>query len=307
MQNRVSEAHMTWMLCAVCILVTVANSTSSVSGTDLWSHIGHCTDATPEDIWNGHYYLLITSVFLHANFTQGFGIAHLAFNMIWLFRMGSVLEISIGTVYYFLFWVAAAAVSSCAELAVTGSTGIGASGVVYAIFGMLWAGRGRYPEWGQWANASNIRLFLGWGIFCLVMTDLHIMQVANWAHAGGLAFGYCVGAALLIPRQRWIAVGSLVALLTMSAFSLTYMPWSANWTFWKGNKEFTAQNYTQAVSWYKKSLKLGVDPSAAWENIGSAWNNKAILDSQKGDLNASTTDFQQEGLANGHIGQGLKP
>ena len=303
MQNRAPDPLLTWMLCGLAVLITVANTTSSPSATDLWSHIGHCTDATPSDIWNGHYYFLISSVFLHSNFMQGLGVTHLIFDVYWMFRMGSVLESTIGTLYYFLFFLAAAFVSSCAELLVTGSTGIGLSGVVYAVFGLLWAGRGRYPEWGEMASPANIRLFISWGILCFILTALHLLAVGNWAHTGGLAFGYGVGLAFFVPRHRWIGVASVVALVGLTVLSLTYMPWSADWTFWKGNKAFDADNYARAIYWYNKSLKDGVDPEPAWENIASSWHNQAIIDAQKQDLKKAAADLDLEKLAEAHITQ----
>jgi len=303
MQNRAPDPLMTWMLCGLAVLITVANTTSSPTGSDLWSHIGHCTDSSAGDIWNGRYYYLVTSVFLHANFLQGVGITHLAFNVYWLFRMGSVLESTIGTLYYFLFWVAAAVVSSCAELAVTGDTGIGLSGVVYAIFGLLWAGRGRYPEWGELASPANIQLFIGWGILCFVLTALHLMNVGNWAHTGGLVFGYGVGLAFFVRRQRWIGVASVAVLVAMSIFSVTFMPWSPDWTFWKGNKAFDVENYPRAVYWYNKSLKNGFDQETAWDNIAAAWHNKGINDSEKQDIKDATVDFDLEKQAETHTTQ----
>jgi len=303
MQNRAPDPLMTWMLCGLAILITVANSTSLPTSGGLWSHIGHCTDSTPSDIWNGHYYVLVTSVFLHANFLQGLGITHLAFNIYWMFRMGSVLETTIGTLYYFLFWVGAAIVGSCAELAVTGGTAIGLSGVVYAIFGLMWAGRGRYPEWGEWASPANIQMFIGWGLLCYVLTAMHQMSVANWTHAGGLAFGYAVGLLFFVRRQRWIGASVLSVLLAVSVLSVTFMPWSADWTFWKGNKAFEAGNYPRAVYWYNKCIENGFDKDTAWGNIASAWHNKGIIDSQNQHIKDAAADFELESQANNHTTQ----
>jgi rhomboid protease GluP len=66
---------------------------------------------------------------------------HLGFNLYWLVILGRDLEQALGRWKLVALFVCAAFVSSAAQLAVGGSTGIGFSGVGYAMFGLLWMGR----------------------------------------------------------------------------------------------------------------------------------------------------------------------
>lgn len=304
MQERSPAPIMTWMLCGLCVLVTLANSTSSPGTGGLWSQIGHCTDSTAEYVWDGHYTTLVTSIFLHANVLQGIGITHLIFNLFWLNKMGSMLERTLDTFYYFLFWVAAAAVGSCSELALSSSIGIGASGVVYAMFGLLWAGRNHHADWRELANPDNLRLFIGWGLFCVVMTMVGWLQVANGAHAGGLLFGCCIGVLVFVPRQRLAAVIVLCAHVTLCMFALTYMPWSAQWTWWKADREFDSHQYAKAIDWYQRSLKRGSSPNDMWENIAKSWYNLGADAAQRGDYAGAVYDEQHAHIALQNAGDG---
>src|SRR6266446_5053527 len=57
-------------------------------------------------------------------------------------------------------FVSAAFVSSGAEFAISDSTGIGASGVVYAIFGFMWMTRSHYPSFQKVVDVHTARWFI---------------------------------------------------------------------------------------------------------------------------------------------------
>ncbi|MBV9849750.1 MAG: rhomboid family intramembrane serine protease [Armatimonadetes bacterium] len=221
---------LTWLLCAASVVTTGLFWLAQQPGhTIAYSSLGPV--AAP-DIWGGQYWGLVTGVFLHG------GLLHLLFNMIWLYQLGGMLERSLNTLTYLVFVVAAAAIGSGCELAFDGTTGIGMSGVVYAIFGLMWAGRGRYPQWGAYATNDNLRLFLGWGIFCFVATYFGWMSIANWAHAGGLLFGLSVGWLFLSARpHRWLWAIPLAGLIALTVLSVTWMPWSPSWKLWKSARQ----------------------------------------------------------------------
>jgi len=42
-------------------------------------------------------------------------------------------------------------------------------------------------------DPRDMRLFLVWGVLCIVLTVMHTFAVANGAHFGGLLFGLAVG------------------------------------------------------------------------------------------------------------------
>src|SRR5579872_5430476 len=118
---------LTLMLCGLSVLLTAADLLSqgdrTSQDTPLY-RIAHMAAPSVTAVWDGHYAALLTSVFIHAN------LIHLGFNMIWLFRLGSVLEETLNPLYYALFIVASAVISSGAEVAASSTTGVGLSGVV---------------------------------------------------------------------------------------------------------------------------------------------------------------------------------
>jgi rhomboid protease GluP len=179
---------LTWIVCAACVAIffEVSQGKSQISDTLFY--------LTSAGIRSGNYWGLITSVFTHVQ------LWHLFFNVYWLWILGGLLEPAIGRLNWIGFFLIAAIVSSGAQFAMSGSTGIGASGVVYAMFGFMWIGRERYPSFQRIVTKQNIRLFLGWLIFCIIATRMNIFRVGNTAHVAGLLFG--VGAAFLVLRNK---------------------------------------------------------------------------------------------------------
>jgi membrane associated rhomboid family serine protease len=179
---------LTWIVCAACvaIFVDVSQGKSQISDTLFY--------LTSTGIRSGNYRGLLTSVFTHVQ------LWHLFFNVYWLWILGGLLESAIGRLNWTGFFLVAAFVSSGAQFATSGSTGIGASGVVYAMFGFMWIGRERYPGFQRIVTKQNLLLFLGWLIFCIIATRLNIFRVGNAAHVAGLLFG--AGVAFLVLKNK---------------------------------------------------------------------------------------------------------
>jgi len=203
------------------------------------------------------------------------------------------MEARLNPAVYVLFLAFAAAVSTASELLVSHTTGIGASGVVYAMFGLMYAGRGRYPEWQSIATRDNLRIFILWGLFCMAATALHLLNIANGAHVGGFVFGLSVGWLFAAPRRQPLWALALAGLLAVNILALTWMPWSSEWTFWKASREFDRAHYQNAVYWYKRTLAQGSEPHAAWFNIGLAWEGAARTALRNNDADAARRARQQ--------------
>jgi membrane associated rhomboid family serine protease len=172
---------------------------------------------TPPEIYQGAYWGLITCTFIHLDWF------HLLFNMLWLWQLGTVMERTIGSARWALFFAVAAFVSSGLQLAM-GGWGFGMSGVVYAIFGFMWQARRRYDEFRIAASREVVVLMLVWLVACYLLTWLDWMRIANTAHLAGLVFGYAV-AWTLAPRRllakrvaAWFVVTVLVAVTALSVF-----------------------------------------------------------------------------------------
>jgi GlpG protein len=220
------------------------------------------------EIWSGGYSALFTAVFVHGNpYSWISTLLHIGFNLLWLYALGMILEETIHPLAWALFFISSAVVASGAEIALSGNAAIGASGVVYAMFGLMWAGRQRYPHWQEAATRQNLNVFVGWGLFCVAATWLNILHVANAAHFGGLLFGLAVGWLFLARRHRVVSVLILVGLLTLTVLSVTWMPWSLTWTEWKGGEAAREMQYDSAIFWYRRSLELGAKPAVIWQRI----------------------------------------
>lgn len=245
---------------------------------------------TPQRVWDGHYGDLFTSVFAHAN------VIHILFNMTWLVQLGAMMEASLNPVAYLLFIVVAAFVGSSVELAVDSQTGIGFSGVVYAMFGFMWAGRNAFPGWKILANPQNLRLMAGWAVFCIVATGLHWMNIANGAHVGGLLFGVAAGNAFLGSRKPVWGV-ALVGLAAVTVLACVWMPWSADWNVWRANRDFDSHRYRDAIRHFQKASSEGESAPYCWYAIGTCWHDIGVDDEKAGDDAGAANAFKNEAAA----------
>ena len=240
-EPRQRYAVLTLIACAACISLFIAISLED--GTNSWATLSKWGFYQVNQIRDGAYWGLIPSAFIHLE------IWHLAFNVYWLFVLGVRLEREIGSLWWLALILSSALVSSAAEVTFAGTTGIGASGVVYALFGFMWLTRGRFPSFQSVLNQSTIMLFLVWLVGCLFLTLSHIWNVGNAAHVAGLLFGAGCGAWLIYqPRRRLIAVAVSVVVL-VSLIGLFWAPWSGEWANWRGYRAHLKGDFKSAVHW----------------------------------------------------------
>lgn len=163
---------------------------------------------------SGAVWGLLTSAFVHLE------PLHLAFNLMWARHFGRLFEPHLGRGRYLAFVAVAAIVGAGWQLLLTGSTGIGFSGVVYAFFGYTWARRRAHPTFEAFLPSSTIQMFLGWLLLCIVLTVTKIWNVGNAAHITGLASGWLLGVAIDRPQRRPLVVAGAVVLAAGVALSL---------------------------------------------------------------------------------------
>jgi GlpG protein len=136
------------------------------------------------EIARGEVWRLFTPVLLH------FHILHLAFNMLWLFDLGSMIEGRVGTWRFALLTFVLSVVSNLGEYLVTGPSFGGMSGVVYGLLGYVWM-KGRFdPGSGLFLHPQTVTMMLIWFVLC--MTPL-MGNIANTAHGVGLVLGIAWG------------------------------------------------------------------------------------------------------------------
>jgi len=123
----------------------------------------------------------ITPAFLH------FSVLHIAFNLLWWWQLGGVIELKQGKQRLLLLFLFAAITSNIAQFFFVGPNFGGLSGVVYALIGYCWL-------YGNLNKNSDVRLpnnlfmfLLGWLVLGFV--DLLPVNIANYAHLVGLLTG----------------------------------------------------------------------------------------------------------------------
>ena len=261
---------LTWLACMACVAIFLeVLQKGNNASWEVMSKLGYLS---PNDIWDGKYWGLITSVFVH---TQ---LWHIAFNVYWLWILGGALERTIGHFYWLVFLIMAAVVSSGIQFGTSGVTGIGFSGVGYAMFGFMWVARNRYREFQQVVTKQTVILFLGWLIFCVIASLMHIMNVGNGAHIGGLLFGMGVASIFTLKYKTRLVSFGMGVLIVVALLPLFWCPWSAQWVGRQGYKAHVNHDYEKAIANYQRSMELGADPRWALSNIAEAYgdlgNNK---------------------------------
>lgn len=126
---------------------------------------------------DGDWYRLVSAMFLHA------GVLHLAFNMLALYWLGTVVEHSLGTARFLLVYFVSGLAGSAGALLLTdpGQPTVGASGAIFGIMGALLVLE--YVATGSFAGQAMSLIVLN-----LALT-FAIPNISVGGHIGGLIGG----------------------------------------------------------------------------------------------------------------------
>jgi rhomboid protease GluP len=163
----------------------------------------------PALVAQGEWWRLLSSVFLHS------GVAHLGFNMLSLYFLGSFTEEAFGRGRFFALYLLSGVAGGLAYLyfGAFNQPAVGASG---AIFGLLGGVLGYALRRGtfSWQNPLIRQLLI------LLALNLYlgfsIPNISNTAHLGGLAGGFAFGwlmAPTVYSRKRLRALSPLAIVL----------------------------------------------------------------------------------------------
>lgn len=199
--------------------------------------------------------------------------------MYWLWVLGSRLERAIGSLRFLGFLLVSAFVSSSFQLAVSGDTGIGASGVVYAIFGFMWTARHRYGQFNKVLDARTIQFFNVWLVGCMAATYFKIWEVGNAAHLSGLLLGSAVAGFFVLRYRPRFMRAVLIALVVASTVPLFWCPWSVAWLSHKAYEAHLAEQYDTALARYTRIIQI--DPENAWAYFNRSGVYEALGDSER--------------------------
>jgi membrane associated rhomboid family serine protease len=214
--------------------------------------------------WPGTIGALFTACLLH-----GDGL-HLFFNLVMTWRLGVIAEGLIGSAGLGFFVVLCGFGSGAIQWAFSGPY-VGLSGIVYGIFGLLWALDRWHPQSKGFLNPGATRLMVGWFFFCILLTQAEIWRVANLVHGFGALLGVIFGWSLSKRADqrgwRWFAfpgatlVCVLIPLLTTPKPIKLDRAWSA---LGKGNQALESDQPQAAEAHFREALEHYDLPGAHW-------------------------------------------
>lgn len=271
---RSKSIRSTWVTslsCLICIGIFIG--LASMEDVNSWDKLSQFGYLPATSIWDGKYWALITSAFVHM------ALWHVAFNVYWLWSLGSRLERSIGSTLFLIFFVSSAFVSSAFQMAISDSTGIGASGVVYSIFGFMWLTRDRYSLFAEVLSPQTILIFVVWLFVCLATTIAKVWEVGNAAHFSGLIFGSCVAIAFVLRLQRPIAIAASGFMLASSVAFCFWCPWSITWLSARAYSAHASGRHLDAIENYTVIIQRA--PQNAWAFQNRSYAYQALGEEQK--------------------------
>ncbi|MCO4850143.1 rhomboid protease YqgP [Bacillus vallismortis] len=155
----------------------------------------------------GEWWRLLTPIVLHI------GIAHLAFNTLALWSVGTAVERMYGSGRFLLIYLAAGITGSIASFVFSPYPSAGASGAIFGCLGAL-----------LYVALANRKMFfrtIGTNIIVIIIINLGfgfaVSHIDNSGHIGGLIGGFFAAAALGLPKagawgRRLLSAVFLVAL-----------------------------------------------------------------------------------------------
>jgi membrane associated rhomboid family serine protease len=190
MRSMSNEPRLTYVLIGICVLAYLGGmfSGGGIGGESPLFDDGALSRRAIQD---GEYWRLITSGFLHD------GLAHLLFNMLGLYILGTLLEPAIGTRRFAVVYFVSLLCGSFGALLQedVGAT-VGASG---AVFGLM--GGTAVVMWNRGLNIMESGLGF-WIILNLVISFFPGLNISWGGHIGGLIGGTLCALVLVELPQR---------------------------------------------------------------------------------------------------------
>lgn len=282
-------------------LLAIGTTIASMAGADLSPLFENPM------IRRGEYWRLLTCILPHG------GVMHLIFNVYWMWVLGTCVEETFGPLRTALLVVVLGVGSSAYEFAfLDGGTGL--SGVVYGLFGLIWV-LGSYDQrFSDVIDARTIQIFVAWFFFCIILTALNVMPVANFAHGTGALLGALVGFNTVETPYRKLAFLGLMAVFVFGVWGATAgrprLNLSADRGLVEGQWAYEAlvnDRNEEASIWFKDAVAYRPRQAGYWFDLGIAYErlgraDEAIASFQKaldlGDEHAASAigEMYQTGL-----------
>jgi len=223
------------------------------------------------EIRRGQLWRLVTCVLPHLD------ILHLAFNLYWLWILGTTVERVFGHLRTALLILLFAIGSSSLDFAFA-KGGVGLSGVGYGLFGLLYVLSQHDERFKDSLDKRTMSLFVGWFFICIFTTVTHVFSVANVAHAAGAALGLLLGYAIVLPSRRAVIAGGMSALILFGFCGATFARPHINLSSQSGYEEakwgydaLMANRNEEAVRWLRDAIRYQPRVPSFWFNLGIAY------------------------------------
>jgi membrane associated rhomboid family serine protease len=205
---------------------------------------------SPELYWRGQVWRLLVNHVHHLD------LIHLLFNLLWLVRLGRPLEQVAGTALMALFVLAGSLFIGLACALTIEPYAVGLSGLVYAIFGVVWVLRRQVPAFREALDEGSVKILIVWLFLCIALTYANVWRIANVGHFSGLAFGLAVGGGCRIWRRLNLAARIALFLPTLllpaGLYYLSHPVLDPDWHFWRAyhsnRPEFQIREYEKALA-----------------------------------------------------------
>lgn len=140
----------------------------------------------------GRWWTMLTATYLHGS------LLHIAFNMMWLLRLGSWVEELFGKSRFWIIYTVAGLFGSIVSTLAGTFLFVGASGAIFGLFGaLLFYGRHRGGTFGS----ALFRQMLIWVVIAFVL-GFTVSGIDNWGHLGGLVGGFAAAWLLKYQERR---------------------------------------------------------------------------------------------------------
>ena len=261
-QERNYSTYFPWLTIALGIVaIALFAGINLDAGKGTWEAFSRWGSPHPDDLYRGQkLWVLITSNFLHVE------VWHIAFNLYWWWIFGKKIE------FEEKIWVlgglilSSGVVASVAQLTFSETTGIGMSGIGYAMFGFIWVKTKTDPAYMGFLTRTTVLLFLVWLVFCVVMTAFEIWPIGNAAHVSGLIIGALLG--FLLSKTNWqLFLLTGVLAMGIAVGSVFWAPWSTSWMSHHAYRLDVEGRDKEAAVLYEKVIKRNPDANWARENL----------------------------------------
>lgn len=280
---------LTWILSALCILVWLGVQSEGAIAN--WDQMGRWGYYAYPAILGGKFWGLLTANFFHQDFL------HLLFNLFWMLLLGSKVERSSGRKLLLSLVLGACLISTGSEILVSGQSGIGLSGVVYALVGFVLICSRKLSDYHLYLSRNDYFWLILWLIACVVATQAGLIKIANAAHVGGLVWGCLFATAFVTKEWRLPTRLGLTLLVGASLLPLVWMPWSADWLVYRGIQAYHRKDKTQAEYYLSRAVENKTNSAPAYLFLAM------IYDGQNLDDKALDYYLKSEALKPGYLAE----